>query len=108
MTQVKRNWHNGDQLCAHPQNQSYARAYLDSEFVVANTLAKWKKMEPNEINFSQGFNQKVVSSCFVFNSLPARGQLLLSADNLCKQLDPDQARQNVGPSLEPKCLTPGW
>ena len=37
------------------------RAYSGSEFVVANTLAKWKKLEPNEINFSQ----KVVStSCF--------------------------------------------
>ena len=49
------------------------RAYPGSESVVANTLAKWKKLEPNEINFSQGFSQKVVSiSCFVFNSLPAR------------------------------------
>ena len=45
------------------------RAYPGSEFVVVNTLAKWKKLEPNEINFSQGFSQKVVStSCFVFNS----------------------------------------
>ena len=38
------------------------RAYPDSKFVVANTLAKWKKMEPNDINFSQGFSQKVVST----------------------------------------------
>ena len=56
------------------------RAYPDSEFVVANTLAKWNKLEPNEINFSQGFSQKVSTSCFAFNSLPA-----LPADNLCKQ-----------------------
>ena len=28
------------------------RAYPGSEFVVANTLAKWKKVEQNEINFS--------------------------------------------------------
>ena len=55
---------------------------LSQKFVVANTLAKWKKFEPNEINSSQGFSQKVVSiSCFVF---PARGDLL-SANNLCKQ-----------------------
>ena len=48
---------------------SYIRAYPGSEFVVANTLAKWKKLEPNEIKFSQGFSQKVVStSCLVFNS----------------------------------------
>ena len=32
----------------------------------------------------------------------------MSADNLCKQFDPDQARQNVGPDLDPNCLTPGW
>ena len=46
------------------------RAYPGSEFVVANTLAKWKKLESNEIEFSQ----KVVSrSCSAFNSLPASG-----------------------------------
>ena len=59
------------------------RAYPGSEFVVANTLAKWKKVEPNEINLSQGFSQKVSTSCFVFYSLPA-----MSADNLCKQFGP--------------------
>ena len=49
-------------------------AYPGSEFVAANTLAKWKKLEQNEINLSQGFSQKVVSaSCFVSNCLPARG-----------------------------------
>ena len=32
------------------------RAYSSSEFVVANTFAKWKKLEPNEIDFSQGFS----------------------------------------------------
>ena len=84
------------------------RAYPGSEFVVANTLAKWEKLEPNEINFSQGFSQKVVStSCFVIKSLLARGDfccLLIFANNL----DPDQARQNVGPDLNPNCLTPGW
>ena len=36
---------------------SMAEAYPGSKFVVANTLAKWKKLEPNEINFSQGFSQ---------------------------------------------------
>ena len=29
----------------------------------------------------------------------------VTADNLCKQFAQDQARQNVGPNLEPKCLT---
>ena len=32
-----------------------------SEFVVANTLAKRKKLERNEIDISLGFSQKVVS-----------------------------------------------
>ena len=31
-------------------------------------------------------------------------QLVLSADNLCKQFGPDQNRQNVGPDLDPNCL----
>ena len=45
------------------------RAYPGSEFVIANTLAKWKKLEPNEIDFSQGFSLKVESrNCSVFNS----------------------------------------
>ena len=42
-------------IMRHPQwgrNQVSIRAYSDSEFVVANTLAKCKKMETNEIDFS--------------------------------------------------------
>ena len=31
--------------------------------------------------------------------------LVLSADNFAKRLDPDQALQNVGPDLDPNCLT---
>ena len=72
-----------------------ARAYPGSEFVVANTLAKWKKLEPNEINFSQKVS--------TFNSLPA-----MSADNPCKQFGPRSGPTNVGPDLDPDCLTPGW
>ena len=30
---------------------SQVRAYPGSEFVVLNTLAKWKKLEPNAIDF---------------------------------------------------------
>ena len=62
-------------VCVFPKfvmNKARIRAYLGSEFVVANTLAKWKKLEPTEIDFSQGFSKEVVSrSCSVFNSLPA-------------------------------------
>ena len=71
------------------------RAYPGLEFVVANTLAKLKKLEPIEIDFSQGLSQKVVStSCSISNSLPNSGDLcrllIISANNL----DPDQARQS--------------
>ena len=87
------------------------RAYPGSEIVVANTLAEWKKLEPKEINFSQGFNQKVVStSCFVFNSLPSRGDFCCLLITFANSLEPDQAdaRQNVGHDLGLNCLTPGY
>ena len=72
----------------------------------SQTLAKWKKLEPNKINFSQGFSQKVVStSCFVINSLPNRGNFLCLLITFANILDPDQARHIVGPDLDPKCLT---
>ena len=50
------------------------RAYPGSEFVVANTLAKWKMLEPNEINSSQ---KVVLTSYSVFNSLPSSGDRLV-------------------------------
>ena len=34
------------------------RTYPGSEFVVAKTLAKWKKLEPNKIDFSQVLARK--------------------------------------------------
>ena len=78
------------------------RAYPGSEFVVANTLAKWKKLEPNEIDFGHGFSQKVVSkSCSVFNSLPASSDFCHLLITLAISLDPDQARHNVRPDLDP-------
>ena len=84
--------------------------YPDSEFVVANTLAKWNtgKLEPNEIDFSQGFSPKVVSRSFLYLTLPAIASsnfyhLLITSAN---SLDPD--KKNVGPDLDPNCLTPWW
>ena len=81
----------GFDLHSRRSKMCVSRAYPGSEFVVANNLAKRKKLEPNEINVSQGFNQKLVStSSFVFNSLPARGNFccLLTADTFCKQFGP--------------------
>ena len=76
------NLNNRFESITYPSNVYYVqiplfpsdrRANSGSEFVVANALAKWKKLEPNEINVSQCFSQKVVSrSCSVFNSLPSR------------------------------------
>ena len=62
-----------------------------SEFVVANTLAKWKKLEPHEIDFCQGFSQKVVPrSCSAFNSLPASGNFCNLLITFANSLAPDR------------------
>ena len=59
------------------------------------------------MDFSQGFSKKVISkSCSVSNSLPTKGDfccLLITSEN---SLDPDQARRNVRPDLDPYCLLP--
>ena len=87
--------------------QCLCRAYPGSKFVVANTLAKWKKLEPNEVDFSQGLSQKVVSrNCSVLKSLPTSGDFCHLLITLANSLDPDQAQRNVGPDLDPNCLTP--
>ena len=83
------------------------RAYPGSEFVVANTLAKWKRLEPNEIDFRKDISQKVVSRSFsAFNSLPASRDLFHLLITFANSLNPDQARQNARPDLDPNCLTP--
>ena len=52
------------------------------------------------------YSQKVVStSCFIFNSLLAWGTFGCLLITFANSLDPDQARQNVGPDLDPSCLT---
>ena len=77
-------------------------AYPGSEFVVAKTLVEWKKLESNKIKFSQGFSQKEVStSCFVFNSLPARDNFCCLLIAFANSLNPDH---NVGPDLDPNSL----
>ena len=81
------------------------RAYSGSEFVVVNILAKWKKLESNEINLSEGFSQKVVSTnCFVFNSLASRDDYCRLLIIFANSFDPDQAQENVGPDLDPKTV----
>ena len=75
-----------------PADGGSTRAYPGTEFVVANTLAKWKKLEPNEIVFSQGFSQNVASkSCSVFNFLPTSGDFCHLLITFANSLDLDQA-----------------
>ena len=64
-----------------------------------------KKLEPNEIDFSQGYGQEVVS---VFKSLSASDKFCHLLITFAISLDPDQARHFVGPDLDPNCLTPQW
>ena len=53
--------------------------------------------------FSQKF--KVSTSYFVFYSLPARGDFCCLLISFANSLNPDHARQNVGPDPGPNCLT---
>ena len=45
-------------------------------------------------------------SCSVFNSLPASRDFCHLRMTFANNLDADQARQNVWPDQDPKCLTP--
>ena len=45
------------------------RANTGSEFAVASTIAKCKKLELNEIDYSQRFSQKVVSTRLWHNDI---------------------------------------
>ena len=78
-------------------------AYPGSEFVVANTSAKWQKSW-SQMKLTLA---KVLSrSRSVFNSLSASGNFRHLLIQFANSLDPDQARQNVGPDLDPNCSTP--
>ena len=58
---------------------------------------------------SLGFSQKVVHvsrSCSIFNSLSGISDFCHLLITFANSLDPDQTRQNVGPDLDPNCLTP--
>ena len=45
------------------------------------------------MKLSQGLSQKVVSTSFVFNSLPARGDFCFLLITFANSLDPGQTRQ---------------
>ena len=51
---------------------------------------------------------KIISIDFLserFRGMVTLCLLVSSADSLCKQLDPDRTRQDVGPDMDPNCLT---
>ena len=79
------------------------RAYPGSEFVVANTLVKWKKLEPKKLTLAKVLARKYEQVVLYLTLCPLC--LLITFAN---SFDPDQARQNVGPDLDPNCLTPRW
>ena len=45
-----------------------------------------------------------IQNIYDLNSFPARGDYCRLLINFANSLDPDQARQNVGHDLDPKCL----
>ena len=51
-----------------------------------------------------------ILACFIyfFNSFPASGDSSCLLINFANSLNPDQARQKVGPYLDPNCLTIWW
>ena len=53
--------------------------------------------------FARKYMYVVSTSCFVFDSLATRGDFCCLLILFANSLDPDQARQNVGPDLDPNC-----
>ena len=51
--------------------------------------------------------QAYLDLCY-FNSFPASGNFCHLLITFVNSLDPDQAQQNIGPGLDPNCLTLCW
>ena len=51
---------------SHVFTHQPCRANPGSEFVLANTLAKWKKLEPNNFDFSQVSVKKVYQEVVLY------------------------------------------
>ena len=65
-----------------------------------------KKIVNNFITQLSFIWRSVISLILAANSLTL--YILVSSINFANSLDPDQARQNVGPDLDPNCLTLRW
>ena len=87
--------------------QPHHRLFLDHDLSFYFWIIEKIKKNLSTFDLSQGFSQKgVSSSCSVFNSLPTSGNFCNLLITFANNLDPDQARQNVGLDLDPNCLTP--
>ena len=51
---------------------------------------------------------RVINPIMAVKSFPVSGDLCRLLITFGNSLNPDQARQNVGPDLDPNCLTFGW
>ena len=59
-----------------------------------------------KLNLAKVLARKKHQVVLPFNSLPASGDFCCLLITFANSLDPDQARQIVGPDLDPNCLTP--
>ena len=57
---------------------------------------------------SEGTFPDIAAHLAPFNSFPASGDFYRLLIIYANSLDPDQARQNFGPDLDPNCLTLWW
>ena len=80
------------------RNSSLVKKYFCFlvEYIIVLVLAVNKSSDPDQGSIS--FRKAI-------NSLPTECRLLIT---FAYKLDPDQARQNVGPDLDPICLTLRW
>ena len=58
---------------------------------------------PNTYYYYGSFSKAIL--IVTFTSLPTNGDFYHLLIIFANSLDPDQARQNVGPDLDPNCLT---
>ena len=90
-----------------------SRAYPGSEFVVANTLAKCKKLEPMKLTLAKVLARNKYEEVVLYLTLfPTSGEfchMLIpfanSLDPVCKQFGPRSGPTYCRAYLDPNCLT---
>ena len=81
----------------HMTQYRFSLLWINELFVCLDLCCGWRK--------TKSTIAVIQHKMYVHNSFPASGgfcRLLITFANI---LDPDQARQNVGPDLDPNCLT---